>query len=217
VLIVTEFDHRQSRRDYLRGRLDKADLDPNPMIQLEKWISAAKEPGHPDPTAMILATADSDGQPSARAVLLKHMDQDGLCWYSDARSRKGRELATNPLASVLFFWPHWERQVRVDGRVVTLSAAQSDHYFASRPLGSRMAAAASEQSAPIADRKALENRLEAIRNRYPGGNVPRPPAWTGYRLLPHRFEFWQGRENRLHDRLQFDRNGEGWAITRLMP
>lgn len=214
---MTEIDHRQTRRDYLRGRLNRADLNSNPIQQLAQWMAEATHPEHPDPTAMILATATASGQPMLRTVLLKHLDEEGICWYSDSRSQKGQQIAENPQASILFYWPELERQTRIDGHVELLPTALADAYFSSRPLGSRMAAAASIQSAVVADRKALEERLEAVRNRYPGGNVPRPESWIGYRLRPHGFEFWQGRENRLHDRMYYQRNEEGWTIQRLMP
>ena len=216
---MVRIDHRHTRRDYLKGTLDQDNLAANPIEQLSFWIAAAQTGEHPDPTAMVLATADTEGQPSTRAVLLKHIDDDGLCWYTDSRSLKGRQLAANPKASVLFFWPELERQVRVDGRVSMLSPALADEYFASRPEGSRYAAATSHQSQPIGSRAALEGRLAEVRSRYPDGNVPRPDTWIGYRLDPMLFEFWQGRENRLHDRFQYTRasHQDPWTITRLMP
>ncbi|AGA33195.1 Pyridoxamine 5'-phosphate oxidase [Thioalkalivibrio nitratireducens DSM 14787] len=210
-------DHRDTRRDYRKGTLDRHDLAADPVAQLAAWIADAQGVDHPDPTAMVLATAGADGQPSVRAVLLKHLDEDGLSWYTDSRSLKGRQLAANPRASVLFFWPELERQVRVDGRVATLPTEFAEEYFASRPEGSRYAAATSHQSQPIDSREELERRLAEVHTNHPSGDVPRPPSWIGYRLKPDLFEFWQGRENRLHDRFQYIRTSDGWTITRLMP
>ncbi|AHE98388.1 pyridoxamine 5'-phosphate oxidase [Thioalkalivibrio paradoxus] len=210
-------DHRDTRRDYRKGTLDRRDLAADPVAQLAAWIADAQGVDHPDPTAMVLATVGADGQPSVRAVLLKHLDDTGLSWYTDSRSLKGQQLAANPRASVLFFWPELERQVRVNGRVTTLPPEFAEEYFASRPEGSRYAAATSHQSQPIDSREELERRLAEIRARHPDGDVPRPPSWIGYRLEPDLFEFWQGRENRLHDRFQYTRGADGWTITRLMP
>ena len=166
---------------------------------------------------MTLATADADGQPSARIVLLKHFDAEGLCWYTDSRSHKGRDLAENPRAALLFYWPETERQVRIEGGVHALPGELADEYFAQRPAGSRMAAVASLQSHPVDNREALEQRVTELERQYPDGNVPRDPAWIGYRLTPDLFEFWQGRASRLHDRFTYHHNGEHWEITRLMP
>ena len=214
---MARIDHRQTRRDYRRGQLRRADLAADPLDQLAAWLADAQDVDHPEPTAMILATVGSDAQPSVRAVLLKHLDDEGPCWYTDSRSLKGQQLAVNPKASILFYWPELERQVRLDGTVRMLEPALADEYFASRPLGSRLAAATSHQSQPIDSRAELERRLEEVRARHPDGNVPRPPSWIGYRLEPTLCQFWQGRENRLHDRFQYTPDGSGWAITRLMP
>jgi pyridoxamine 5'-phosphate oxidase len=214
---MARIDHRHTRRDYRRGQLRRADLAANPMDHLAAWLTDAHDSSHTEPTAMILATAGSDGQPSVRVVLMKHLDDEGPCWYTDSRSLKGQQLAVNPKASILFYWPELERQVRLDGLVRTLEPELADEYFASRPIGSRYAAATSHQSQPIASRDELEQRLEAVRARHPHGTVPRPPTWIGYRLEPTLFQFWQGRENRLHDRFQYTREDGAWAITRLMP
>ncbi len=214
---MARIDHRHTRRDYRLGQLRRADLAANPIDQLAAWLLDAKAIQNPEPTAMILATAGDDGQPAARTVLLKHLDDEGPCWYTDSRSLKGQQLAVNPKASILFYWPELERQVRLDGEARMLDPALADEYFASRPPGSRYAAAASHQSQPIGSREELERRLEALRARYPDGAVPRPPAWMGYRLEPTLVQFWQGRESRLHDRFQYTREQEGWTITRLMP
>lgn len=214
---MARIDHRHTRRDYCLGQLRRADLAANPIDQLAFWLGDAQNIESPEPTAMILATVGGDGQPTARTVLLKHLDDEGPCWYTDSRSLKGQQLAVNPRASILFYWPELERQVRLDGEVRMLDAEFADEYFASRPLGSRYAAAASHQSQPIASREELERRLDALRARYPDGQVPRPPAWIGYRLEPTLVQFWQGRESRLHDRFQYTREEGGWTITRLMP
>ncbi|MFP4079880.1 MAG: pyridoxamine 5'-phosphate oxidase [Ectothiorhodospira sp.] len=212
---MADIDHRQTRRSYTRASLRRADLSADPLEQLDRWLQDAAD--QPDATAMVLATADARGQPSARAVLLKHVDHRGLCWYSSDDSPKGRQLAENPAAALLFFWAALERQIRVEGRVERLPEADAEAYFHSRPRESRLAAAASQQSAPIDSRQALEQRLEAVRQRHPEGPVPRPAAWIGYRLVPERLEFWQGRENRLHDRFLYTRSPDGWEIQRLMP
>ncbi|SIT65856.1 Pyridoxamine 5'-phosphate oxidase [Ectothiorhodosinus mongolicus] len=212
---MAQIDHRQTRRSYTRGALDRSDLSPDPLLQLGRWLDDAAD--QPDATAMILATADAQARPSARAVLLKHVDAKGLCWYSNDISQKGEELKVNPYASLLFFWAPLERQIRVQGQVEKLSAAEADEYFASRPLGSQQAAVASLQSHPVESREALEQRLAEVEARYPAPPIPRPESWIGYRLVPERFEFWQGRENRLHDRLVYTPLGDGWEIQRLMP
>jgi len=214
---MARIDHRHTRRDYRKGRLDRQDLAADPMEQLAAWLAEAQGVDNPDPTAMMLATVSADGQPSIRAVLLKHLDEEGPCWYTDSRSLKGQQLAANPKASILFYWPELERQVRLDGRVVTLAPELADEYFTTRPIGSRYAAAASHQSQPIASREELERRLETVHESYPDGAVPRPPTWIGYRLEPTLYQFWQGRENRLHDRFEYTREGSNWKITRLMP
>jgi len=216
---MSEIDHRATRRDFVYGKLNREDLSENPVEQLARWLQEAASRGNFDATAMCLSTATADGRPSARFVLLKHFDEQGLCWYSDSRSRKGQELAENPYAALTFYWPETDRQVRVVGAVKLLPAQDAEAYFNQRPIGSRIAAAASHQSMPIANRKELERRVEAIKARYPEGNVPRNPAWLGYRLVPEEWEFWQGRENRLHDRFLYLREMETkkWKIKRLMP
>ncbi|MEW5838545.1 MAG: pyridoxamine 5'-phosphate oxidase [Pseudomonadota bacterium] len=214
---MSEIDHRSTRREFLHGELHRADLLPEPHAMLARWLQDAEAAGNFDVTAMALATASLTGQPSLRWVLLKHFDARGLCFYTDGRSRKGRELADNPQASVAFYWPENDRQVRVEGRVERLPEADNEAYFNQRPPGSRLAAAASHQSQPIAARAVLEERLDALRAQYPAGDVPRNPDWGGYRLVPEVYEFWQGRESRLHDRFVYSRSAEGWDIQRLMP
>lgn len=213
-----EFDHRATRRDFTHGELHRQDLDPMPHVQLERWLRDAEAAGNFDATAMNLATATADGRPSSRFVLLKHLDARGLCFYTDRRSRKGQELAQNPFAALAFYWPELDRQVRVTGRIEPLTEAENEDYFRQRPAGSRRAAVASIQSQPIASRDALESRFAEVALRYPeDGAIPRNPAWGGYRLCPDAWEFWQGRRSRLHDRLVYLPQGDGWRIERLMP
>ena len=214
---MSEIDHRSTRREFLHGELHRADLLPEPHMMLARWLKDAEAAGNFDVTAMALATASLIGQPSLRWVLLKHFDARGLCFYTDGRSRKGQELADNPQASLAFYWPENDRQVRVEGRVERLPEADNEAYFNQRPLGSRLAAAASHQSQPLASREDLEARIEALKQQFPQGDVPRNPDWGGYRLVPEVYEFWQGRESRLHDRFTYTRTADGWDIVRLMP
>jgi pyridoxamine 5'-phosphate oxidase len=193
-------------------QLDEADLDPDPLRQFESWFAAAREAGVRAPEAMALATATPHGAPSARMVLLKGVDERGFVFFTSYESRKGDELEANPRAALLFYWDPLGRQVRVEGPVERVSAEESDAYFASRPPGSRAGAAASRQSRPLADRAELERAVAAL-----GGDATRPELWGGYRLRPERYEFWQHRENRLHDRFRYEREGEGWSIQRLYP
>ncbi|MEW6445737.1 MAG: pyridoxamine 5'-phosphate oxidase [Pseudomonadota bacterium] len=212
-----EIDHRSTRREFLHGELHREDLLPEPQAMLARWLKDAEAAGNFDVTAMALATATPDGRPSVRWVLLKHFDARGLCFYTDGRSRKGRELAANPHASVAFYWPENDRQVRVEGRIERLPEADNEAYFNQRPLGSRLAAAASHQSQPLESRAALEARIEQLERQYPAGDVPRNPDWGGYRLVPEEYEFWQGRESRLHDRFTYTHTPDGWVVQRLMP
>jgi len=215
-----EYDHRAVRRDFEFGELHREDLNPDPFAQLQNWLDAAAQAGNFDPTAMCLSTTSRDGYPSARYVLLKHFDQRGLCFYTDTRSRKGQELADNPKAALTFYWPELDRQVRVAGVVEPLSAADNEAYFRQRPRKSRISAVASIQSSPIESRKALEDRFAEIEARYAGQDVPRNPAWGGFRVMPAEWEFWQGRRSRLHDRFVYHPQSDSehpWKITRLMP
>lgn len=204
------------RRDYKHARLDETDIRPDPVEQFRLWLEEALKAELDEPYAMTLATVDAAGQPSARIVLLRGADAKGFAFFTNYDSRKGNELAAKDRAALLFFWAPLERQVRVEGRVVRVSDAESDDYFARRPRGSCIGAWASPQSAVIPDRQWLEQRVERY-NREHGENVPRPPNWGGYRLVPERFEFWQGRESRLHDRLVYNRSADGWTVERLAP
>jgi len=209
--------------------LDVADVDPDPIVQFERWLKEAMAVGLPEPTAMALATATPQGRPSVRMVLLKGVDQRGFVFYSNYESRKARELSANPFAALTFWWPPpVHRQVRIEGRVERVTPEESEAYFRTRPVGSRLGAWASPQSSVIPSREALEQRYEALAARYggeaegveaEGAEVPLPPFWGGYRLAPEAIEFWQGRENRLHDRLRYtrERPTAPWTIERLAP
>jgi pyridoxamine 5'-phosphate oxidase len=206
------------RREYMQRGLHESDLDEDPIRQFQVWFDAAVEAGLPEPDAMTLATASTDGKPSARMVLLKLADERGFVFFTNYESRKGRELADNPRAALVLFWVELERQIRIEGRVEPVTAAESDAYFHSRPLGSQLGAAASHQSRVIPGREELEKRVAELEKQYQGGEIPRPDYWGGYRVVPEVIEFWQGRPNRLHDRLRYRRNGEDrWIIERLSP
>jgi pyridoxamine 5'-phosphate oxidase len=204
------------RSDYALKRLDENDVDADPFTQFHAWLAEALEAKVPEPTAMTLATVDEEGSPSARIMLLKALDERGFVFYTNYQSRKGHDLAARPRAALTFFWKELQRQVRIEGRVEKVSAAESDEYFAIRPLGSRIGAWASTQSAVIASRPWLEARVKAAEAQY-GDNPPRPPHWGGYRVLPDWLEFWQGRQSRLHDRLAYTREASGWKLERLSP
>ena len=205
------------RRDYESKSIGKQDLDPDPVLQFGRWLQDAIDIGAIDATAMTLATATGDGIPSARIVLLKKFDDAGFCWFTDSRSQKGRELVTNDQAALLFYWRDMSRQVRVQGRVEQMAAEEAEAYFNSRPVGSRLSAAASHQSSPVDSRSVLETEVQRLNELYPEGNVPRPESWIGYRLKPVYFEFWQGLVNRLHDRLIYRPHKGGWSIERISP
>lgn len=206
------------RKEYLWGGLSEMDMDADPIRQFEAWFQHAVAANLPEPNAMTLAAATPDGQPSARTVLLKAYDASGFTFFTNYDSRKGRELTTNPRAALLFFWPELQRQVRIEGTVERVSEAESDAYFATRPVGSRLGAWASRQSEVITGRDELEARVRELAEHYADGEVPRPPFWGGFRVRPLTIEFWQGRPDRLHDRLRYVL-GEagGWRLERLSP
>jgi len=207
------------RQVYGSVGLSEADLAPTWSAMLERWLGEAEAGGILEPNAMVVATADADGRPNARTVLLKGLDETSLTFFTNYDSAKGQELAVNPVAALLFPWVELQRQVRLVGPVHRLDAAASDAYFASRPYGSRLSALASPQSRVLADRAQLEAARDALAARYPeGGDVPRPENWGGYVVVPDTVEFWQGRADRLHDRLVYRRGADGaWVTERLAP
>ena len=204
------------RQEYMRAGLAEADADRDPIRQFERWFEDALHARLPLPNAMTLATVSAQGAPSARLVLLKGIENGGFTFYTNYRSRKARELEGHGAACLVFTWSELERQVRVDGRVERVAAAESDAYYASRPLGARLSAWASPQSERVASRAVLEAAMEEARRRY-GDAPPRPAHWGGYRVVPAEIEFWQGRADRLHDRLLYTREGGDWRIVRLAP
>jgi pyridoxamine 5'-phosphate oxidase len=205
------------RTDYRRAALSEADVSADPITQFTVWFNEAVKASVHEPNAMCLATATADGYPSARMVLLKGIDERGFVFYTDYRSRKGRELAENPHASLCFFWGELERQVRVAGAVQRVSRAEAETYFSTRPLPSRIGAWTSHQSSVLPSREALERELETNQSRFVDGIVPLPEHWGGFRVVPHEIEFWQGRASRLHDRIQFTLEGGAWTRRRLSP
>ena len=205
------------RKDYSLASLTEADVAADPFDQFSKWFDQAVQAEIAEPNAMGLSTVGEQGQPSSRIVLLKGFDQAGFTWFTSYDSRKGRALAGNPRAALLFHWGDLERQIHIEGRVERVPSIESDEYFAIRPLKSRLGAIASEQSKPIENRQILEDRFAEAEAQY-GEHPPRPERWGGFRLIPERFEFWQGRRSRLHDRIAYtvDANG-AWQIGRLQP
>lgn len=204
------------RQEYMRAGLAEADAHPDPLLQFERWFKDALAAQLPLANAMTLATATPEGAPDARIVLLKGVDDGAFDFYTNYESRKGRQLAARPEACLVFLWTQLERQVRVEGKVEKVTPAASDKYFASRPAGARLSASASAQSEVVPDRSHLEFEVERLKKQY-GENPPRPAHWGGYRVIPSRIEFWQGRENRLHDRLLYTAAKGAWKIERLAP
>ena len=206
------------RREYTDAGLNEQDLDANPFNQFDRWFQEAIDAKIDLPDAMTLATATSDGIPSARIVLLRGHDERGFVFYTDYESQKGKELAENPNAALVFYWRELDRQVRIIGQVSKVSRENSNNYFQSRPVASRLAALASKQSEVIPDRKTLEERFEQLAAQYQDEEIPLPPNWGGYRLSPNMIEFWSGRPSRLHDRLRYTRQpNDDWRLERISP
>lgn len=206
------------RKEYATHGLSREELLDNPLKQFQRWFEQAKAADITEPNAMVLSTIDHEGAPLARSVLLKLADEHGLAFFTNYQSRKAQNLTKDPRASLLFPWFDLQRQVHITGRVIRTSESESEAYFAKRPYGSQLGAAASDQSQPIPNHRSyLEARLEALKQKYPEGRVPKPLNWGGFRLIPETYEFWQGRLNRLHDRFIYTKNGTNWDITRLSP
>ena len=208
---------KDNRREYDYGTLSRENLRTNPFEQFSLWMDQALEAGIIDPTAMSVATVDPEGKPWQRMVLLKGFDERGFVFYTNLGSRKASDITSNPQVSLQFPWLQLDRQVIVGGMAERLSDNENSDYFKSRPISSQLAAWASEQSSPIASREVLEAQFNAVQQRFESGEVPLPEFWGGYRIVPREFEFWQGGENRLHDRFSFQRDGDSWIISRLSP
>jgi pyridoxamine 5'-phosphate oxidase len=215
--MVSSDDLARVRKEYSRHSLDELDVDLNPLAQFHLWFQEAMKAELPEPNAMVLATATPDGKPSARVVLLKGFDERGLVFFTNYEGRKSVELAENPQAALLFFWSELERQVRIEGTVERTSKQESEEYFKTRPLETRLGTWASRQSSVIPSRSFLEQKMLDLKNHFGNQEIPLPPFWGGFRLQPKAFEFWQGRENRLHDRVRYSLQAGVWRIERLSP
>ena len=205
------------RREYQKKSLGKGSVDLNPIVQIEKWLNDAKESECPEYTAMTVATSNAEGQPSMRIVLLKYLKDDCLYFFTNYRSRKGKDLAINNKISAHFFWPELERQIKIEGHVHKATSEISDEYFKSRPRDSQISAIVSNQSSEVADRETLEKLWAVEEKKWHGKEIERPDYWGGFQIKPTRIEFWQGRPSRLHDRIVYQKGIEGWKIKRLAP
>lgn len=204
-------------KEYPSRRLEEKDISHDPIVQFDRWFAEALQAKLKEPTAMTLATSTKNGAPSARMVLLKHFDKNGFVFFTNYESRKGKELAENPIAALAFWWGELGRQVRIEGSVKKVSKEESADYFQSRPFDSKISAWTSRQSSVIDDRENLEKKYFEIKKKYENQEIPLPSYWGGYRVIPHRIEFWQGWVNRLHDRILYTRTQDGWEIQRLAP
>lgn len=205
------------RKDYAKAELNETDIDPNPITQFKFWFEQAIKAEIPEPNAMSIATVSSDGKPSNRIVLLKGYDESGFVFFTNYESRKGREITENPNVSLLFFWPELERQIRIEGTAEKISTTDSMKYFFSRPVASQLGAWASAQSAIIEGRNILEKKMNELKEKFRGKEIPFPHFWGGFKIKPVAIEFWQGRRSRLHDRIQYVKEGASWRIQRLSP
>ena len=205
------------RRDYARGPLKREHLDPDAFVQFQRWFEEASERIEVEPNAMTLATVDSDGAPTVRTVLLKYFDADGFVFFTNLKSRKAVHIEHNKQVALLFWWPELERQIEINGVAERVSSIEAAKYFMTRPRGNQLGAWVSHQSEVLTSRKALELKLDEMKRKFANREVPLPSFWGGYRVVPSAFEFWQGQPDRLHDRFQYVRHGEGWRIQRLAP
>jgi pyridoxamine 5'-phosphate oxidase len=210
-------DLSEVRREYIRDHLERENLADDPIDQFDAWFEQARAAGAAEVNAMVLATAGSDGQPSARTVLLKYFDRRGFVFFTNLESSKARQIHENPKVALHFYWPLMERQVIIRGEAVQVTRREALSYFVKRPRGSQLGAWVSDQSRVVSSRSMLEMKLDEMKRRFSDGKIPLPAFWGGYRVIPQETEFWQGRENRLHDRFLFTRDGDGWTIQRLAP
>ena len=215
--MINNTEIKNLRRNYSLKVLDESTVNENPYEQFSVWMQEAINSNILDASAMILATANSKGLPSVRVVLLKGIEEEGFIFYTNYTSHKANDIESNPTASILFFWKELERQVRITGKVEKISKEQSEEYFHSRPYDSQLGAIASKQSSVIPNREFLEKKFQEEKEKYKGSDIPLPEYWGGYKVTPDYFEFWQGRESRLHDRICYERKGSGWRISRLSP
>ncbi len=211
-------DFSKIRREYLQKELNEVDVNSDPVLQFEKWFNEAVEYGIDLPNAMALATVTSDSKPACRYVLLKQFDNSGFVFYTHSDSAKGIQLAQNKSAALVFYWSPMDRQIRIEGNVDVVTVEEANDYFNSRPYGSRVSACVARQSSVVSNRESLESRMKELEDKYPDEDIPMPESWTGYRLTAINMEFWQGRENRLHDRILYTRCPDNnWTIQRLAP